>query len=174
MLRQAFSGRLVTSGNPLGLAVSESRVLGASTSDVKPMRFYMPMMPAGSPTITASTSSATFAAGSSVVWNITHSYNDPLNPFVHTYHPDHDNLDARFSATPLAAGQESYTIVRACTFSFTSSPPDGSTVTGWGTTVLGGNYTETLTGLNKATLSVSGTFAMRRLSEIEAIDLTTP
>ena len=174
MLRQAFSGRLVTSGNPLGLAISESRVLGASTSDVKPMRFYMPMMPAGSPTITASTSSATFAAGSSVVWNITHSYNDPLNPFVHTYHPDHDNLDARFSATPLAAGQESYTIVRACTFSFTSSPPDGSTVTGWGTTVLGGNYTETLTGLNKATLSVSGTFAMRRLSEIEAIDLTTP
>ena len=163
MLRQAFSGRLVTSGNPLGLAISESRVLGASTSDVKPMRFYMPMMPAGSPTITASSSSATFAAGSSVVWNITH-----------TYHPDHDNLDARFSATPLAAGQESYTIVRACTFSFTSSPPDGSTVTGWGTTVLGGNYTETLTGLNKSTLSVSGTFAMRRLSEIEAIDLTTP
>jgi hypothetical protein len=40
--------------------------------------------------------------------------------------------------------------------------------------VLGGYYTETLTGLNKATLSVSGTFAMRRLSEIEAIDLTTP
>lgn len=174
LLRQAFSGRLVTSGNPLGLAISESRVLGSSTSNVKPMRFYMPMMPAGSPTITAAASSATFAAGSSVLWNITHSYNDPLNPFVHTYHPDHDNLDARFSATPLGAGQESYTVVRACTFSFTSSPPDGSTITGWGTTVLGGNYTETLTGLNKVPLTVSGTFAMRRLSEIADIDLTTP
>jgi hypothetical protein len=174
LLRQAFSGRLVASGNPLGLAISESRVLGLSASDVKPMRFYMPMMPAGSPTITAAASSATFAAGSSVLWNITHSYNDPLNPFVHTYHPDHDNLDARFSATPLSAGKESYTVVRACTFSFTSSPPNGATVTGWGTTVLGGNYTETLTGLNKATLTVSGTFAMRRLSEIADIDLSNP
>ena len=174
LLRQAFTGRLVASGNPLGLAISESRVLSSSESDVKPRRFYMPMMPAGSPTIVASASPATLAAGSSVLWNITHSYNDPLNPFVHTYHPDHDNLDARFSATPLAAGQESYTVVRACTFSFTSSPPNGSTVTGWGTTVLGGNYTETLTGLNKAMLSVSGTFAMRRLSESADIDLTTP
>ncbi len=174
LLRQAFSGRLVTTSNPLGLAVSEARVLGGAASDVKPMRFYMPMMPEGSPTILASTTPATFSSGSSVLWNITHDYRDPVNPFVHTYHPDHDNLDARFSATPLAAGQESYTIVRACTFSFTSSPPDRSTVTGWGTTVLGGNYSETLTGLNKVPLSVSGTFAMRRISEIADIDLTTP
>jgi len=173
LLRQAFSGRLVTSGNPLGLAVTEARVLGASASDVKPMRFYMPMMPAGSPTITATVSPATFLAGSSVLWNITHSYNDPVNPFIHTYHPDHDNLDARFK-TNLGAGKESYTVVRACTFSFTSSPPDGSKVSGWGTTVLGGNYSETLTGLNKVTLSVSGTFAMRRISEIADLDLTTP
>jgi hypothetical protein len=174
LLRQAFSGRLVTTSNPLGLAVSEARVLGGAASDVKPMRFYMPMMPEGSPTILASTTPATFSSGSSVLWNITHDYRDPVNPFVHTYHPDHDNLDARFSATPLAAGQESYTIVRACTFSFTSSPPDRSTVTGWGTTVLGGNYSETLTGLNKVPLTVSGTFAMRRISEIADIDLTTP
>jgi hypothetical protein len=174
LLRQAFSGRLVTTSNPLGLAVSEARVLGGAASDVKPMRFYMPMMPEGSPTILASTTPATFSSGSSVLWNITHDYRDPVNPFVHTYHPDHDNLDARFSATPLAAGQESYTIVRSCTFSFTSSPPDRSTVTGWGTTVLGGNYSETLTGLNKVPLSVSGTFAMRRISEIADIDLTTP
>lgn len=174
LLRQAFSGRLVTTSNPLGLAVSEARVLGGAASDVKPMRFYMPMMPEGSPTILASATPATFSSGSSVLWNITHNYRDPVNPFVHTYHPDHDNLDARFSATPLAAGQESYTIVRACTFSFTSSPPDRSTVTGWGTTVLGGNYSETLTGLNRVPLSVSGTFAMRRISEIADIDLTTP
>jgi hypothetical protein len=173
LLRQAFSGRLVTSGNPRGLAVNEARVLGASASEVKPMRFYMPMMPAGSPTITATVSPATFSAGSSVLWSITHSYNDPVNPFVHTYHPDHDNLDARFE-TNLGAGKESYTVVRACTFSFTSSPPDGSTVSGWGTTVLGGDYSETLTGLNKVTLSVSGTFAMRRISEIADLDLTTP
>ena len=174
LLRQAFSGRLVTSGNPLGISVAESRVLGASASDVKPVRFYMPMMPAGSPTISAATPAATFAPGSTVAWYITHGYNDPVNPFVHTYHPDHDNLDARYSATPLAAGKESYNVVRACAFTFTPSPPNGSTVTGWGTTVVGGYYTETLTGLNKVPLSVSGLFGMRRVSEIAAIDLTTP
>jgi len=174
LLRQAFSGRLVTTSNPLGLAVSEARVLGAAASDVKPMRFYMPMMPEGSPTILASATPATFSSGSSVLWNITHDYRDAVNPFVHTYHPDHDNLDARFTTTPLGAGKESYTVVRACTFSFTSTPPDKSKVAGWGTTVLGGNYSETLTGLNKVSLSVSGTFAMRRISEIADIDLTTP
>ena len=169
LLRQAYLGRLVTTGNPLGVAISESRVLGASYSDVKPTRYYVPIMPAGSSAVSGTGS---FATGSSAAWTITHSYNDPVNPFVHTYHPDHDNLDARFS--PLSAGKESYTVVRNCTFAFTDSPPDGSSVSGWGTTILGGNYTETLAGLHKNTLTVSGTFAMRRISEIADIDLNSP
>jgi len=169
LLRQIHVGRLVTTGNPLGLAVSEDRVLGASASDVKPTRYYAPLMPAGSPVIVGAGS---FAAGASAVWTVTHAYNDPVNPFVHAYHPDHDNLDARFQ--PLGAGKESYTVTRVCTFAFTSAPPDGSTVSGWGSTVLGGDYSETLTGLNKVSLSVSGSFAMRRISEIADLDLTTP
>ena len=169
MLRQVFVGRLVTNTNPLGIAINEARILGASVSDVKPNRYYAPMMPAGS-AVVAGTGS--FAPGSSTLWTITHAYNDPVNPFVHTYHPDHDNLDAKFQ--PLGNGKESYTVTRTCTFSFTSSPPDGSTVTGWGTTVLGGNYSETLTGLHKNTLTVSGRFAMRRISEIANLDTVVP
>ncbi len=169
LLRQVYVGRLVTAGNPLGLTIAESRILGAGASDVRPTRYYDPMLPAGSSTVTGAGS---FAAGASAVWTITHAYNDPVNPFVHAYHPDHDNLDARFQ--PLGAGKESYTVTRVCTFAFTSAPPDGSTVSGWGATVLGGNYSETLTGLNKVPLSVSGTFAMRRISEIADLDLTTP
>ncbi len=90
------------------------------------------------------------------------------NPFVHTYHPDHDNLGTDFK-TALKSGDESYDVTRTCGFTFTSSPPDGSSVAGWGTTVLGGTYTETLTGLNSKPLNVSGTFAMRRVSEISEI-----
>jgi len=169
ILRQVYLGRLVTTGNPLGIAINEARVLAASASDVKPTRYYAPIMPAGSSAVAGTGS---FASGSTAAWTITHSHNDPVNPFVHAYHPDHDNLDARFA--PLSAGKESYTVVRACSFAFTSAPPDGSSVAGWGTTVLGGNYSETLTGLHKNTLSVSGTFAMRRISEISEIDLNSP
>ncbi len=169
LLRQVFVGRLASTGNPLGLAVSESRILGAASSDVKPTRYYAPMMPAGSSAIAGVGS---LASGSSTTWSVVHAHNDPVNPFVHAYHPDHDNLDARFA--PLGAGKESYTISRTCVFAFTAAPPDGSTVSGWGSTVLGGNYSETLAGLNKVPLAVSGTFAMRRISEIADIDLASP
>jgi hypothetical protein len=43
------------------------------------------------------------------------SYADPIaNPFVHTYHPDHDNLDARFEQ-PVPQGTESYAVRRTFT-----------------------------------------------------------
>jgi hypothetical protein len=100
---------------------------------------------------------------------VTIPFDDPTNPFVHAYHPDHDNRDARFKA--LKAGVESYDITRRMTFQFTSSPPDGSTVSGWGTNVYGGNFSETIEGLNKVPLSVGGTFTLRRISEIADINL---
>lgn len=37
------------------------------------------------------------------------------NPFLHIYHPDHDNKDAEFSTTPLARGYESFDIERVIT-----------------------------------------------------------
>src|SRR5690606_18920709 len=113
--------------------------------------------------------SGSVAAGSTVTWQIPIAFDDPTNPFVHAYHPDHDNLDASFSA-PLEDGEESYTIGRDCRFTFTSEPPDGSSVSGWGATILGGYYEETLTGLNAQPLEVGGAFSMRRISEIADID----
>jgi hypothetical protein len=102
------------------------------------------------------------------------SYNDATNPFVHAYHPDHDNKDARgdwLSATEDASGlkqtEESHDIRRTCQFIFTASPPAGSSVTsGWGSSVIGGNYIETMTGVHKDPLILSGTFELRRASQI--------
>ena len=39
------------------------------------------------------------------------------NPFLHTYHPDHDNLDNRDDTfqTQLSAGKESYDLRRVMT-----------------------------------------------------------
>lgn len=182
LLSQAFVGKLTTAGNPLGIALRESGILGFTQSDVKPQRYVAPQLPLFQ---TITRDFGTFATGSTTQWTVPVAFDDETNPFVHTYHPDHDNLDTNFK-TDLKNGGESYTVTRTCGFTFTSSPPDGSTVAGWGTTVLGGTYAETLTGLGGTAppappvttpptpvgskyLQVSGTFAMRRISEISEI-----
>ncbi len=169
LLSQVFTGKLRSAGNPLGLCVSEKNVLGYSESDLKPARYFAAQMPTS---LTAIVGTGSFATGSTATWTIPIAHNEPTNPFVHTYHPDHDNRDAKGNALP--AGVESYTINRTCRFTFTDTPPDGTFIAGWGSTVLGGNYQESIAGLHKNNLQVRGTFQMRRVSEIATIDLTTP
>ena len=169
LLSEAFVGKLTTTGNPVGICISESRVLGFSASDLKPVRYFASQMPTS---ITSILGTGAMATGSTLSWVIPILFNDPTNPFVHNYHPDHDNLNAKGEA--LTAGQESFTINRTCQFTFTAAPPDGNYVAGWGTTVLGGTYLESISGLHKQVLQVGGTFRMRRVSEIAAIDLTAP
>ena len=158
LLRQAFVGKLASTGNPLGIATREALVLATGVSDVDPSRFYSPIMPYNSSVI-----NGTGSLASSVTWTIVHDANDPVNPFVHTYHPDHDNLNATFTAS----AAESYTVTRTCSFTIDNSQSTASS--------LVGSYTETITGLLKnssqspATLSVSGNFLMRRLSEISTL-----
>jgi hypothetical protein len=110
--------------------------------------------------------SGSFAVGSSLAYQVVLAFDDPTNPFVHQYHPDHDNRDPNL--LPLKTGVESYDITRECSFKFTETPPDGGSITGWGTSVYGGTYSEVIKGLNKTTqnLTTSGTFLFRRLSEI--------
>ncbi len=85
----------------------------------------------------------------------------PTNPFMHKYHPDHDNLDAQF----LQYREEAFRITRNMKFTFTNTVPDGgSTPPNWGSEMLGGVYEETITGLHKNPIFVSGTFrAIRAL-----------
>ena len=128
---------------------------------------------------TAGTGSGSVAIPGTLVRKITVPFNDPTNPFVHQYHPDHDNKDAKGNA--LIAGQESYNIEREVTFTFTASPPPGSTVTsGWGSAVIGGTYGEVVQGLHKDSagvgtgdgLHLTGTFELRRASELGSISVT--
>ena len=65
-----------------------------------------------------------------------------------------------------------------CSFEFTASPPAEVSALGWGSSVIGGTYTETISGIRKAkqsdgtttnTVTVSGTFVLRRVSEIGSI-----
>ena len=88
------------------------------------------------------------------------------NPFLHTYHPDHDNLDASFK-TQLAQGAESYQISRQITLSIVPPGDDFTSLT-TANRVLSGNYQETITlgGVAGATrtFNVAGSFTLTRLT----------
>jgi hypothetical protein len=162
LLSQVFMGALVGEGNLEGLCTREVGLKQDAKAGAHRMSVgHLPL------DAVISAGSGGVALGETLVREITIGYNDPTNPFVHSYHPDHDNKDARPDGTviPLNNGDESYTITRACSFEFTSSPPDGTSPLGWGSTVIGGNYSETLGGLHKEAIQVSGTFTLRRVSE---------
>jgi hypothetical protein len=105
----------------------------------------------------------TMALGGSMNCTITTPFDDPTSPFVHQYHPDHDN---KSGTTPLVSGQEGYDLSRAVTFAISAAAPAGVSATGYGSSVIAGNYTEVLTGLRKDSVTVTGTFSLRRVSEI--------
>ena len=244
LLSEVYVGKLAGSADSVGLGTRES----ALQADQKqfatrlsaghlPLNFIGP------------SANGSFALGQYLDVVVPLSFNDPTNPFVHTYHPDHDNRDALL--VPSGAGQESYTVVRTLRFAFSgqtgssgrglaqlSMTTGGSgyttaptvtfsggggtgasatanvaigavaslTVTSAGSgytsaptvafssgaatavatlepllttslvndantsllgaSVMSGSYAESITGLHRKTLTVSGTFLLRRLNEI--------
>ncbi len=97
--------------------------------------------------------------------------NAASNPFLHAYHPDHDNLDERFE-NPLPAGKETPEVNRSITLSFAATNPLGFDPA-WGATTLGGTYTEIITGLRAQPVTVSGSFYLQRAANA-ATFLPTP
>ena len=97
------------------------------------------------------------------------AHNDPLNPFKHKYHPDHDNLDYDFE-TELSEGKESYEVERTVELQFTDHDPDGFNLKGWGVNQNGGIYRETITGIHKQELHVSGTFRLHHVSRVDVLN----
>lgn len=163
LLSQVYLGSLNAVDTPVGIATAES-LLAPAFKD-KAMRLTSAHLPLDRAILT----SGGFGAGGTVTGTVSLPYNDPVNPFVHQYHPDHDNKDARFQ--PLPAGKESYTVNRAVTFTFPANAPAGQEAA-WGSRVLTGDYSETVTGIHKQPITATGTFILRRVSEIAT--LTSP
>jgi hypothetical protein len=97
--------------------------------------------------------------------------NTASNPFLHAYHPDHDNLDALFQ--PISKpGAESYDIKRQITLSFTPPGTDFSSRTA-GSSRMQGTYLENivLKGGNNQTRTVvtKGSFLLNRVSTIATL-----
>jgi len=94
-----------------------------------------------------------------------------VNPFVHQYHPDHDNLNASFTQI-LPKGRESYGITRTIWLSPQVAATDylGQTA---GSLERKGIYDETITvegaGGSSRTFKVVGTFTLNRISTISKL-----
>jgi len=177
LLSHVFLGKLAATPDQNGLSTLESALRQDDKANAQ--RISAAHLPPDT-VADASVGSGAVAFGQTLLRTIVLGYNASTNPFGHTYHPDHDNRNARFDGV-LPAGEESPTIERDLSFAFTATPPAGVSPQGWGSSVLGGNYSETIRGIRKAktadntpinSVTVSGTFVLRRVSEIGSI--TTP
>ena len=160
-----------------GLDVNSNAVVAASESGLDPSRLGSArrISTVDFP-FTATNRAWAFAGrlapGGTLTTTVDLPYDDHAsNPFLHAYHPDHDNLDATFSRE-LPVGSESYGISRQITLSVNSPTNDFGSLTQFGQAFQGA-YTETInmTGLNAATrtFNVAGIFTLTRLSPISAL-----
>jgi hypothetical protein len=166
VLSQVFLGRLAPAPYAPGIATKEAHLKADEKANAQ--RFVATHLPLDE---VLATGTGSVALGQTLVRSVTIPHNAPTNPYVHTYHPDHDNKDSRFALlTGTSAGTlESPTIGRTFSFTFSPTPLPTSSPLGWGSTVLGGTYSETITGVHKDPLTVSGTFELRRVSELGSI-----
>lgn len=107
-----------------------------------------------------------FGPGNEMTANVVVASDLPTNPFLHRYHPDHDNLDNNF----LNASVEAYQVVRNMRLTFTLEDPDGGSLPGWGDSVVGGVFAESITGLHKNAIFTSGQFRLRRVSAVPVLN----
>lgn len=106
--------------------------------------------------------SGLFAAGQTLSATLTLPHDHPNNPFKHKYHPDHDNLNARFDGPTV----EAYPVTRLVQWQFTAGPPVGNAAPDYGHDELGGNYSEVITGLHKNPIHLRGHFRLTRVARI--------
>ena len=156
VLSQVFLGLLAGESPQSGICTAESALSVADKASAR--RIVAAHLP-----LDRVLDSGTMALGGSLSCTISTPFNDPTSPFVHQYHPDHDNVSG---TTALVSGEESYDLSRAVTFAISATAPAGVSTTGYGASVIAGNYTEVLTGLRKDSVTVTGTFSLRRVSEI--------
>lgn len=167
LLRQVYFG--IGLGSNAVVTTKESLLLPSALTSAR--RITAVHLPA-SVNNTSWTMTGSLQQGASLAATVAVSYNDQLaNPFLHTYHPDHDNLDALFGTT-LPQGVESYGISRQITLNFTAPANDFDSLTA-GTQTLTGNYVEAVTFLAKGSdtkqFQSLGSFTLKRISNIASL-----
>ena len=106
--------------------------------------------------------------GSYMTVKVNVAYNDRIsNPFIHAYHPDHDNLDAKFKSE-LNQGNESWGINREMTFRFDGPNDDFLSLVRVGAIIRGAFHEKVqLTGVGseKKEYHAKGYFQLNRINQ---------
>ncbi len=97
--------------------------------------------------------------------NIILTPDNPTNPFKHKFSPDHDNLDELGFPITNPVIMEVYNVTRDMTLQFSATDPLGINPPGWGTTIMGGTYNETLNGVHRNPIYVSGAFRLQKVTD---------
>ena len=130
-LISSFEGAVLRDGEPVGLRVS-------TIAYDFPQDFVV--------------MSGSFAPGGTLSTTLVLDSQAPTNPFLHRFHPDHDNLDPRF----VEFQEEAYSVIRAMEFEITADDPVGLNNPGYGEDAWGGAFRETLSGLHRNDIAVEG------------------
>lgn len=144
-----------------GAAMRDGRLVGRRISS------------AAFPMTSAITLSGSFGEGGSLSTNLPLPKDDPSNPFLHKYHPDHRVKDKDGN---IIAGQ-SYEVTREITMEFTDTDSQGRPISGvpklsWGSSDIGGIYKEKITGLHKPgnPIYIEGTFWLHKVSNVSTLE----
>jgi hypothetical protein len=138
-LISSFEGATLRDGEPVGLRVS-------TIAYDFPQEFQV--------------MTGSFAPGGTVAATLVVDSQTPTNPFLHRFHPDHDNLDSRFAVFR----EEAYPVGRSMSFELTPVDPQGVSRPGYGDDQISGIYRETLSGLHRNDIAVEGFVNLRRAS----------
>jgi hypothetical protein len=159
LLSQAFLG---LDANDIA-TITTSQSLLKTSALAEATRFFAAHMPLDRVILCSGSANP----GSSLSGQILIPFDDATNPLVHQYHPDHDNRSP--TGVLLSAGTESANISRAFTLAFTADAPGTSPGSGWGGNAIGGTYSETLTGLSRQPVTITGTFRLQKASSISSL-----
>ena len=134
-----FEGATLRDGEPVGYRIS------TLAYDFEPQSVVM---------------SGSFGVTGSLAVVLSLDATDRTNPFLHRYHPDHNNLDERY----LSFVEEAFAVTRNITLEFSSQEPFGRVLANYGEGVIGGTYRELVSGLHRNDIAVEGPFLLRRVS----------
>ncbi len=148
---------------------ANEEALPASASQVR--RISSVGFPLMSPVPLSAGLTNSLGATNSLAGTVRIGFADPTNPFLHRYHPLHDNKDWDFVAYTNAV--EVPNIDRFVELTFTDVASEAVDPL-WGTDALAGTYGETITGLRAQPIYLQGGFALQRLSRIDQLQGIEP
>lgn len=167
LLQRVFVGLDAVTTNGI-ITLQESKLHPAYLAQARRISaVHLPLSGAGWPL------KGSFGAGGIMSAVLTDAFNDQAsNPFLHTYHPDHDNLDALYQPIP-KPGVESYDINRQITLSFTPADSTDFNSRTVGASSLQGVYLENIvlkgSDNQSRTIVTKGSFVLNRISSIDTL-----